>query len=81
VLAQRLIEESLALAGHAADTAAPVFRSITNNRTKELDRPLNPNSVYQNIVRKYGLETGISTQVNGLCVLSLRYCGDQRAVA
>src|SRR5271167_2773629 len=72
VLAQRLIEEYLALAGHGIDTAAPVFRPVTNNRTKELDRPLNPNSVYRNIVRKYGLETGISAQVNGLCVHSLR---------
>src|SRR5271154_279631 len=72
VLAQRLIEEYLALAGHAADTPGPVFRPVTNNRTKELDRPLNPNSVYRNIVRKYGLETGISAEVNGLCVHSLR---------
>jgi integrase len=28
--------------------------------------------LYQNIVRKYGLETGISAEVNGLCVHSLR---------
>ena len=62
--AQRLIEECLALAGH------PVFRPVTNNRTKELDRPLNPNSIYRNIVVKYGLETGVSAQVNGLCVHS-----------
>ncbi len=72
VLAQRLIEEYLALAGHAADTTGPVFRPVTNNRTGDLDRPLDPASVYQNIVRKYGLETGISAQVNGLCVHSLR---------
>ena len=32
-LAQRLIEEYLALAGHGADTAGPVFRPVTNNRT------------------------------------------------
>jgi integrase/recombinase XerD len=72
VLAQRLIEEYLMLAGYGADTAGPVFRPVANNRTKELARPLNPNSVYRNIVRKYGLETGISAQVNGLCVHSLR---------
>ena len=71
-MAQRLIEEYLALAGHGADTAGPVFRPVTNNRTKELDRPLDPASVYRNIVRKYGLETGISAEVNGLCVHSLR---------
>jgi integrase/recombinase XerD len=68
VLAQRLIEEYLALAGHAADTSGPVFRPVTNKRTGDLDRPLDPASVYQNIVRKYALETGISAQVNGLCV-------------
>ncbi len=29
-------------------------------------------SVYRNIVQKYGLETGVSVQVNGLCLRSLR---------
>lgn len=72
VLAQQLIEEYLALAGHATDTSGSVFRPETNNHTGDLDRPLDPASVYQNIVRKYGLETGISAQVNGLCVHSLR---------
>jgi integrase/recombinase XerD len=67
-----LIKEYVALAGHAADAYGPVFRPVTNNRTGDLDRPLDPASVYQNIVRKYGLETGISAQVNGLCVHSLR---------
>jgi integrase/recombinase XerD len=72
VLAQRLIEEYLAVASHAADSAGPVFRPVTNNRTGDLERPLDPASVYQNIVKKYGLETGISAEVNGLCVHSLR---------
>jgi integrase/recombinase XerD len=71
-MAQRLIEEYLALAGHGDDAAGPVFRPVTNNRTKELEKPLNPNSIYRNIVQKYGLETGIKAQVNGLCVHSLR---------
>jgi hypothetical protein len=70
VTAQRLIEEYLVLPGHGADAAGPLFRSVKNNITGELDRPLNPNSVYRNIVQKYGLETGVSTQVNGLCVHS-----------
>jgi integrase/recombinase XerD len=71
--AQRLIEEYLALAGHGDDVAGPLFRPVKNNRTKEkLDRPLDPASVYRNIVLKYGLETGISAEVNGLCVHSLR---------
>jgi site-specific recombinase XerD len=71
-MAQRLIEEYLASAGHGGDAAGPVFRPVTNNRTGELDRALDPGSIYHNIVRKYGLETGISAQVNGLCVHSLR---------
>jgi integrase/recombinase XerD len=71
-MAQRLIEEYLAAAGHGADTTGPVFRPVTNNRTGELDRALDPASVYRNIVLKYGLETGISAEVNGLCVHSLR---------
>jgi integrase/recombinase XerD len=72
VTAQRLIEQYLASTGHATDTAGPVFRPVTNNRTGKLDRPLDPASVYRNIVVKYGLETGISAEVNGLCVHSLR---------
>jgi site-specific recombinase XerD len=72
VKAQRLIEQYLARAGHAADISGPLFRPVTNNRTGKLDRPLDPASVYRNIVVKYGLETGISAEVNGLCVHSLR---------
>jgi len=71
--AQRLIEEYLARAGHGADVGGPLFRPVKNNRTPEkLDRPLDPASVYRNIVRHYGLETGIHAEVNGLCVHSLR---------
>jgi integrase/recombinase XerD len=50
VTAQQLIEEYLALAGHGDDAAGPVFRPVANNRTKELNRPLDPDSVYHNIV-------------------------------
>jgi hypothetical protein len=45
---------------------------VTNNRTGELDKPLDGGTVHKGIVRKYALETGISTQINGLCVHSLR---------
>jgi integrase/recombinase XerD len=55
-MAQRLIDEYLALAGHGQDLPGPVFRRVTNNRTGELDRPLDPASVYRNIVVKYGFE-------------------------
>jgi integrase/recombinase XerD len=71
--AQRLIDEYLTVAGHALDTAGPVFRPVKNNRTAEkLDRPLDPASLYRNIVRHYGLATGINAEMNGLCVHSLR---------
>lgn len=71
--AQRLIEEYLALSGHGADIDDPLFRPVKNNRTAEgLDRPLDPSSVYRNIVRHYGVATGINAEVNGLCVHSLR---------
>src|SRR6204780_4571750 len=58
--AQRMIEDYLALTGHRNDVEGALFRPVNNNRTGRLDRHLDPASVYQNIVRKYGLETGIS---------------------
>jgi integrase/recombinase XerD len=70
--AQRTIEDYLALAGHRGDLDGPLFRPVKNNRTGCLDRPLDPASVYRNIVIKYGKQTGISAEVNGLCVHSLR---------
>jgi integrase/recombinase XerD len=72
VAALRLIEEYLAMAGHADDSSGPVFRPVTNNRTGELDRPLDPGSVYTNIAQKYGLETGLCTESTKLRVHSLR---------
>ena len=70
--AQRMIEEYLAMAGHRGDADGALFRPVKNNRTGRLDRHLDPASVYRNIVHKYGLETGISGEVSGLCVHSLR---------
>ena len=51
--AQRLIEEYLAAAGRRGiDPFGPLFRPVKNNRTPEkLDRPLDPASIYRNIVR------------------------------
>jgi integrase len=40
-----------------------------------------PASVYRHIVRKYGRETGISAEVNGLCVHSLRATAATNALA
>jgi integrase/recombinase XerD len=70
--AQRTIDEYLALAGHRSDAEGALFRPVKNNRTGCLDRHLDPGSVYRNIVRKYGMEAGISAEVSGLCVHSLR---------
>ena len=38
-------------------------------------------SVYHNIVRKYGLETGSTAEVNGLCVHSLRAAAATNALS
>lgn len=70
--AQRLIESYVLMAGHAEDHDGPLFRPVRNNRTGELDRPLNANSLYRNVVRKYGQATGLNVEVNGLCVHSMR---------
>jgi integrase/recombinase XerD len=80
-MAQRLIGEYLALAGHGAETEGALFRPVKNNRTGTLQRHLDPGSVYRNIVRKYGLETGISAEVNGLCAHSLRATAATNALA
>ena len=71
-MAQRLIENYLLEAGHKEDLKGSLFRPVKNNRTGELNRHLNPNSIYRNIVKKYGFETGLNTEVNGLCVHAMR---------
>jgi len=70
--AQRLIEAYLEQSGHRDDVDGPLFRPVVNNRTGELKRPLDPASLYQNVIRKYGRETGIDAEVVGLRVHSLR---------
>ena len=70
--AQRLIKEYLEMAKHGDAPDSPLFRPVKNNRTGTLDRHLDPGSVYRNIVVKYGRATGVSAEVNGLCVHSLR---------
>lgn len=74
--ALRLIEDYLAelrsAGGFEIAPDDPLFRPVANNRTKRLDRHLDPGSVLRNIVVKYARETGIQADVNGLCVHSLR---------
>ena len=80
-MAQRLIGEYLTLSGHEAERDGALFRPVKNNRTGTLEKHLDPSSIYRNIVRKYGLETGISGEVNGLCVHSLRATAATNALA
>ena len=70
--AQRLIGDYLDLAGHGEDRDGPLFRPVKNNRTGTLRRPLDPASIYRNIVQHYGRQTGLDVAVNGVCVHSLR---------
>jgi site-specific recombinase XerD len=71
-MAQRLIGEYLGFAGHGEQLNGPLFQPVRNNRTGTLKRHLDPGSIYRNVVQKYGSETGIKAEVNGLCVHSLR---------
>lgn len=70
--AARLIQEYLEAAGHGGDLMGPLFRPVKNNSTGTLAKPLNPASVYQEIVRHYGKQVGINSDVHGFCVHSLR---------
>ena len=70
--AARLIQAYLDAAGHGDELAGPLFRPVKNNTTGTLNKPLNPTSVYQDIVRRYGEQVGINTTVRGFCVHSLR---------
>jgi integrase/recombinase XerD len=77
-MALRLIGEYLeALAKHGGgqeekNLDSPLFRPVKNNGTGTLEKHLDPGSIYRNIVTKYGRDTGINIEVNGLCVHSLR---------
>ncbi len=70
--AARLIQEYLEAAGHGGEVMGPLFRPVKNNSTGTLNKPLNPASVYQEIVRRYGKQVGINSDVHGFCVHSLR---------
>ena len=58
--AARLIQAYLAAAGHGSEGAGPLFRPVRNNTTGTLNKPLNPTSIYQDIVRRYGEQVGIN---------------------
>jgi hypothetical protein len=69
---RRICGERDKLSSSSSFTDGALFQPVKNNRTGRLDRPLDPASIYRNIVLKYGLETGITVHVKGLCVHSLR---------
>jgi len=78
--AQRLIQEYLAAAKHGGELDGVLFRPVKNNRTGTLGKHLEPGSVYRNIIIKYGRETGVSAEVNGLSVHSMRATGATNAL-
>jgi integrase/recombinase XerD len=58
-----------------------LFRLVRNNRTGVIDKHLDDGCIYRNIIRKYGSETGINAEVNGLCVHSLRATATTKALS
>jgi integrase/recombinase XerD len=60
---------------------SPLFRPVANNRTRTLDRHLDPGSIYRNIVMKYAKATGINGEAIWICVHSMRATGATNALA
>lgn len=79
--ALRLITEYLEAAGHKEELEGPLFRPVQNRVTGQLNKPLHPVSVYQDIVKRYGKEVGITEDVRGFCVHSLRATAATNALA
>jgi integrase/recombinase XerD len=69
---QRLIAEYLEACGHREDLEGPLFRPVRNYVTGQLNKPLHPESVLQEVVLRYGRAVGITDSVRGFCVHSLR---------
>jgi integrase/recombinase XerD len=79
--AQRLIADYLEAAGHGADLKGALCRPVRNNVTGVLNKPLHPESVLQDIVKRYAQEVGITVDVHGFCVHSLRATAATNALA
>ena len=77
-VAQRLIAEYVESAGHGDDLDGPLFRPVRNNYTAggwkvgELRKPLHPQSIYRDVVKRYAQQVGITVDTHGFCVHSLR---------
>ena len=81
MLAQRLITKYLEEAGYGKDLKGALFRPVRNRVTKTLDKSLHPESVLQDIVKKYAKQVGITTDVHGFCVHLLRATAATNALA
>ena len=69
---QRLIAEYLDLAGQGEDLEGPIFRPVKNNSTGDVNKYLNPRSVYRDIVKFYAMRVSITFDTHGFCIHSLR---------
>jgi integrase/recombinase XerD len=76
-----LIHTYLEASRHGDDLEGPLFRPVKNNTTGELRKPLNPKSVYEDVVKRYGKVVGITIDVHGFCVHSLRATAATNALA
>ena len=79
--ALRLIHTYLEASGHGDDLDGPLFRPVKNHVTGQVRKPPHPVSVYQDIVRRYAHEVGITVDVHGFCVHSLRATAATNALA
>jgi integrase/recombinase XerD len=79
--AQRLIHEYLKASEHGEDIEGPLCGPVKNHTTGELRKPLNPTSVYDDVVNHYGKEVGIMVDVHGFCVHALRATAATNALA
>jgi len=79
--AQQLIHAYVETSGHGEALDGPLFRPVKNHTTGHLRKALNPKSVYQEIVRRYGTAVGITVDVHGFCVHSLRATAATNALA
>jgi integrase/recombinase XerD len=69
---QRLIQRYLEVAKHGEDLEGPSFRPVINNTTHRRRKALSPGAVYQEIVKHYRQQVGITVDVHGFCVHLLR---------
>jgi integrase/recombinase XerD len=66
-----LIDDYLAVVGHALDKGGPLFRPLRNRSTGTLDKPLSPWSVWD-MVKGYARGVGLEQAIDNFCVHSLR---------